>query len=203
MLSCAKGYQFQSINELINTKMINEKKNSANNSFNNDTNLRSNSPIRNLNNPSSSNLTASPKGTKVVKGGNSNLQLNNNTNFKPDTIKSLTPTSSIEKPGISFNAYNSNNGNTNTGFYNKLLQNNNTNDVKKLGETKRSINDKTKKLDMEMKILEEDFNDDNLKESYYNNNKKEDEKEREKQSTQQPPKKKTGILNLFSKILPK
>lgn len=199
VLSNTKGIQYQSINDMLKA---NEKKGSANNSFNNDNpNLRSNSPIRNLN---QAYVTNSPKNSKSIVSGvaqGNQLQLSNNMSFKPEVTKSLTPTSSVEKPSINFNAYNSNNANTNTGFYNKLLHSGNTNDMRKLAETKRSVNEK-KKADMEMKILEEDFNDDNIKESYYNNNKKEEEREREKQSSQHT-KKKTGILNLFSKILPK
>jgi hypothetical protein len=182
-----------------------EKKDSANNSFT--SNQRSGSPI-NYKCENSNIVKASPKMMKVVVGGNVNsnqLQLNNNMSFKPDGVKSLTPTNDSDKSSINYISYYSNNGSTNTGFYNKMLHNSNTTDVRKLAETKRSLNDKYKKdkVDMEMKMLEEDYNEENLKESYYNNNKKEEEKERERQSIQQAPKKKSGILNLFSKILHK
>ena len=208
MLSSTKGYQFQSINDILSLK-INEKKDSTNNSLNN-INNKINSPILNLNSPNNS---TSPKIMKMVKGGaNSNstlnsIQLNNHTTFKPDTNKSLTPTNNNVDNKFNYNAYNSNNSNTNSGFYNKMLQNNNTNEIKKIAENKILNFEKLKKdkFDFEMKILEEDFNEENPKESsYYNNYKKEEEKEKEKQILQQQQKKKpSGLLNLFSKILPK
>jgi hypothetical protein len=191
MLSTAKGYKFQSISEALTAKLNGEKKDSANNSFNGQLN----------NSPKGGN---GPKMMKIVKGGNNQIQIQLGNNiYKPEVTKSLTPTSVNDVPSINFNAYNSNNPG-NSGFYNKLLQGGNSLEVKKLAETKRSNNEKLRKdkLDLEMKILEEDFNDENPKESYYKNNKKEEEKEKEKQSSLQT-KKKTGILNLFSKILPK
>ena len=123
-LSTVKLNQFQSINEILANK-INGKTDTANNSFNNSVNPRINSPLRS-NSPDKNNLSSSLKIMNVVKGGSNNnniiqLQLNNNVLYKPE-VKSLTPTNTVEKSNINLNAYNSNNGNINTGFYNKMLQ---------------------------------------------------------------------------------
>jgi len=153
----SKGYRFQSINDVLTSKFSKDKNDSANNSFN--AQHKVNSPNLHLNSPKNNNT---PKIMKIVKGGNNQIQIQLGNNiYKPET-KSLTPTNNKEIPSINFNDYNSNH--ENIGFDNKLLQN--SVDAKKLVETKRSINEKMKKdkLDFEMKILEEDFNDDYPKE---------------------------------------